>query len=847
VEEEINSRIIPVDVSKEMRTSYLNYAMSVIVSRALPDVRDGLKPVHRRILYDMFEMGIRANSSYKKSARIVGDVLGKYHPHGDGSVYDALVRLAQDFSLRYPVVTPQGNFGSIDGDPAAAMRYTEVKMSRIGEEMLVDIQKETVDFGPNYDESLEEPTVLPGSFPFMLANGSSGIAVGMATNMAPHNLQEICDAICAVIDNADITIDELMEHIKGPDFPSGAIICGTQGIKDAFTTGKGKIVQRSCYEIESFDNGRDHLVFSEIPYQVNKSDLVKKIDDLRKDGVIPSISVVRDESDRNGIRIVVELKMGSEPMVVVNQLFARTALQTNFNINNLALVNGRPQLLNLKDMLFYYIEHRKEVVVRRTKFDLRKAQERAHILRGLKIGLDNIDEVIRIIKESPDNTIAAERLISHFALDMIQAQAIIDMKLGRLSHLESSKILDELADLEQKIAYYQELLADDVKILAVVKSEVRALPGNLAPKDRRLSKINREEIGQSTMEDFIKNEEVVVLISNKGFAKRIPTEEYDTHGRAGKGSRTAKLQDGDFVDHMFVASTHEYVLFVTDAGKGYYTKVFDIPQASKNAKGISVKNILQLETTEKITSIINFKEFSEDQYIMMATRHGVVKKVSLYNFRNARARGIIAIYLDEGDELLHSELVQEGDECMLITRQGRGLKFAQSDVRAMGRASRGVRGIKLLGDDVVAGLLKVDDTKRILMVTENGQGKQVTFDSFTVHRRATQGQRIYKLGGKADFIVGALAVNDENDVVCVTRLGQTLRVHVKNISVQGRNASGVRVVTMKSAKDAIVAIAATGEEEELEEEELLEDVLPASEESVESVEIEEEATPTDSE
>ena len=847
MEEEINSRIIPVDVSKEMRTSYLNYAMSVIVSRALPDVRDGLKPVHRRILYDMFEMGVKANSSYKKSARIVGDVLGKYHPHGDGSVYDALVRLAQDFSLRYPVVTPQGNFGSIDGDPAAAMRYTEVKMSRIGEEMLVDIQKETVDFGPNYDESLEEPTVLPGSFPFMLANGSSGIAVGMATNMAPHNLQEICDAICAVIDNADITIDELMEHIKGPDFPSGAIICGTQGIKDAFTTGKGKIVQRSCYEIESFDNGRDHLVFSEIPYQVNKSDLVKKIDDLRKDGVIPSISVVRDESDRNGIRIVVELKMGSEPMVVVNQLFARTALQTNFNINNLALVNGRPQLLNLKDMLFYYIEHRKEVVVRRTKFDLRKAQERAHILRGLKIGLDNIDEVIRIIKESPDNTIAAERLIFHFALDMIQAQAIIDMKLGRLSHLESSKILDELADLEQKIAYYQELLADDVKILAVVKSEVRALPGNLAPKDRRLSKINREEIGQSTMEDFIKNEEVVVLISNKGFAKRIPTEEYDTHGRAGKGSRTAKLQDGDFVDHMFVASTHEYVLFVTDAGKGYYTKVFDIPQASKNAKGISVKNILQLETTEKITSIINFKEFSEDQYIMMATRHGVVKKVSLYNFRNARARGIIAIYLDEGDELLHSELVQEGDECMLITRQGRGLKFAQSDVRAMGRASRGVRGIKLLGDDVVAGLLKVDDTKRILMVTENGQGKQVTFDSFTVHRRATQGQRIYKLGGKADFIVGALAVNDENDVVCVTRLGQTLRVHVKNISVQGRNASGVRVVTMKSAKDAIVAIAATGEEEELEEEELLEDVLPASEESVESVEIEEEATPTDSE
>ncbi len=849
MEEESKSRIISVDVSKEMRISYLNYAMSVIVSRALPDVRDGLKPVHRRILYDMFEMGIRANSSYKKSARIVGDVLGKYHPHGDSSVYEALVRLAQNFSLRYPVITPQGNFGSIDGDPAAAMRYTEVRMSRIGDEMLVDIQKETVDFGPNYDESLDEPTVLPGAFPFLLANGSSGIAVGMATNMAPHNLQEICDAACAVIENADITIDELMEHIKGPDFPSGAIICGMQGIKDAFTTGRGKIVQRSCYEIESFDNGRDHLIFTEIPYQVNKADLVKKIDDLRKDGAIPSISVVRDESDRNGIRVVVELKMGSEPMVVVNQLFARTALQTNFNVNNLALVDGKPQQFNLKDMLFHYIEHRKEVVIRRTQYDLRKAQERAHILRGLKIGLDNIDEVIRIIKESPDNSVAAERLISRFGLDLIQAQAIIDMKLGRLSHLESSKILDELADLEQKIAYYKELLADELKILAVVKSEIRALPTSLAPKDRRLSQINREEIGQSTMQDFIKNEEVVVLISNKGFAKRIPTGEYDTHGRAGKGSRTAKLQDGDFVDHMFVASTHEYVLFVTNAGKGYYTKVFDIPQASKNAKGVNVKNILQLETTERITSIINFKEFSEDQYIMMATRLGVVKKVSLYNFRNARARGIIAIYLDEGDELLHSEFVQEGDECMLITRKGRGLKFAQSDVRAMGRASRGVRGIKLLDDDEVAGLLKVDDTKRILMVTENGQGKQVTFDSFTVHGRATQGQRIYKLGGKADFIVGALAVNDENDVVCVTLMGQTLRVHVKNISIQGRNATGVRVVTMKSAKDSIVAIASTGDEgeEELEEDELLEGVLPIMVESTESVEVEEESTPTETE
>ncbi len=801
-------------MSKEMRTSYLNYAMSVIVSRALPDVRDGLKPVHRRILFDMFEMGLRANSSFKKCARIVGDVLGKYHPHGDASVYDALVRLAQDFSLRYPVVNPQGNFGSIDGDPAAAMRYTEAKMSRIGEEMLQDIQKETVNFGPNYDDSMQEPTVLPASFPFLLANGSSGIAVGMATNMAPHNLQEICDAISAVIDNPDITIDELMEHIKGPDFPSGGIICGMQGIKDAFTTGRGKIVVRSVYEIETSERDHDQIVFTEIPYQVNKADLVKKIDDLRKDGAIPMIAVVRDESDRKGIRIVVELKVGAEPMVVLNQLFARTALQSNFNVNNLALVQGRPQVLTLKDMLVYYIRHREEVVTRRTQYDLRKAQERAHILRGLKIGLDNIDEVIQIIKDSADNTIAAERLVARFGLDQIQAQAIIDMKLGRLSHLETSKILEELSELEQKIAYYQDLLADEVKILKLVQSEVRALPANLVPKDRRLTKIVREELGQATLEDFIKDEEVVVLISNKGFAKRIPTEEYEAHGRAGKGTRTTKLQDGDFVDHMFVASTHEYVMFVTNAGKAYYTKVFEIPEASKTAKGTSIKNILQLETTEKITSIISFKEFSEDHYLMMATREGVVKKVSLSNFVNAKVRGIRALFLDEGDELLSCDLIQEGDEVMLITKLGRGLRFRQEDVRAMGRASRGVRGIRLLGDDQVAGLLKVDNSKRILMITENGQGKQVTFDSFTVHGRGTQGQKIYRLGGKASFIVGVLSVDDDNDVVCVTLMGQTLRVHVNAISIQGRNAAGVKVVTMKFKGDSIVAIASTERDED---------------------------------
>ncbi len=807
---ENNERVIDVDVSKEMKLSYLNYAMSVIVSRALPDVRDGLKPVHRRILYDMYDMGLRSSGSYKKCARIVGDVLGKYHPHGDASVYDALVRLAQSFSLRYPVVAPQGNFGSIDGDPAAAMRYTESKMSKIGEEMLTDINKDTVDFGPNYDDSMVEPTVLPAAFPFLLANGSSGIAVGMATNMAPHNINEICAALEAVITDPDITIDELMKnYIKGPDFPTGANICGLSGIRDAFTTGRGKIVIRSSYEIEVPERGHDQIVFSEIPYQVNKAELVKKIDALRKDNIIPGIAAVKDESDRNGIRLVVELKTGAPAIVVLNLLFSKTALQTNFNVNNLALVNGRPQLLNLKQMLVYYIKHREEVVTRRTKFDLKKALERAHILKGLKIGLDNIDEVISIIKQSVNNVVACDKLIQTFALDEIQAQAIIDMKLGRLSQLEAGKILEELAELESKIEYYNSLLADEQKILAVVSQETKDLANRVGSKDKRLTIIHPEEIGQSNLEDFIKEEEVVVLISNKGFAKRIPVEEYKAQGRAGKGSRTTKLQDEDFVEHMFVASTHEYVMYVTDEGKAYYTKVFEIPEASKNAKGSSIKNLLQLNTAEKITTIFNFKEFDEDKYLMVATKLGVVKRCRLDLFKNARSKGVIAIILDEGDQLLHCEFVQDEDDVMLVTKNGLGLRMSALDVRAMGRATHGVRGIKLRDDDNVAGLLKVDPSKRILMVTEKGKGKQVGYDQFMNHHRGTLGQKIFRLTDKGSSIINAVSVNEENDIVCVTLLGQTIRIHVRDISTQGRNASGVKVVTMKSSDDSIVALAST--------------------------------------
>ena len=521
--QELTGRVINADISEEMRTSYINYAMSVIISRALPDARDGLKPVHRRILYDMFEQGIRYNTPNKKCARIVGDVLGKYHPHGDASVYDALVRLGQDFSLRYPVVSPQGNFGSIDGDPPAAMRYTEARMSRIGEEMLADIQKETVDFVPNYDDSTTEPAVLPAAFPFLITNGSSGIAVGMATNLAPHNLQEVVDGICAYIDNPDITIPELMNYIKGPDFPSYGIICGKKGIMDAYTTGRGKIVIRSRYEIEENDRGHDAIIFTELPYQVNKAELVKKIDDLRKDNIIPNISAVRDESGRDGIRVVVELKQGAVPKIVLNMLFSRTALQSNFNAYNLALKDGKPQLMTLKDMVAVYVDHREEVIERRTRFDLRKAEERAHILLGLKIGLENIDEVIRIIKESEDNNIASLELQKAFNLDKIQADAIIDMKLGRLSHLETDKILNELSDLEAKIAYYKDLLSDKRKILGVVRDEIIAIGQNYG--DRRRTEIIEQELNDASPEDFIKKEDVVINISRKGFAKRLSTDE----------------------------------------------------------------------------------------------------------------------------------------------------------------------------------------------------------------------------------------------------------------------------------------------------------------------------------
>ena len=817
MEEEKKDRVIVSDLSEEMKKSYLDYAMSVIVSRALPDVRDGLKPVHRRILYDMYDLGIKSTGSFKKCARTVGDVLGKFHPHGDASVYDALVRLAQDFSMRYPVIKPQGNFGSIDGDPPAAYRYTEAKMARMGELMLQDIDKDTVNFVPNFDESLKEPEVLPAAFPFLLANGTSGIAVGMANNMPPHNLREITDALCALIENPDITVLELMNYIKGPDFPTYGKICGTKGIRDAFETGRGKIVLRGVYHVEDHKT-HESIVFTEIPYQVNKSALVKKIDELRKDDILRDISAIRDESGRDGIRIVIELKKDAVADIVVNHLFQNTELQSNFNVNNLALVEGRPMCLNLKQMLYYYLEHRKDVTTRRTRFDLAKAQEREHILLGLKIGLENIDEVIEIIKNAANNDEASVKLQERFALSDKQANAIIQMRLGRLSHLETQQIIDELNELEIKIAFYKELLADETKMLAEVEKEIRAVGEEYG--DERRTFIDVREVDGLVDRDFIKKEDVVVVITNKGFVKRVPAEEYKSQGRGGKGVRGASLRDEDFVEHLFSAFSHDHILFITNYGKAYCLEVWELPEGQKVGKGVNIKAVLpKMEDGESISAIIDFKDFDENESILMATRFGVVKQVKLNDFINARKNGIRAIVLDEGDSLIKCLFVYPGDEAMIVSKNGKSLRFSVDDVRVMGRVTHGVRGMRLAEGDEIVGLVKVEEGKTVILVTDKGKGKQVDFELFMTHGRGTMGQKIYNLPADA-YLVSALGVNGENDVVCITKKGQTIRTHVNGISSQGRNAGGVNIFRMKTDDDYIVAMTVTDyQEDEPEEDE----------------------------
>lgn len=786
--------LIPIPIETEVRTAYLNYAMSVIVSRALPDVRDGLKPVHRRILYSMEEMGIRSNTPFKKCGRIVGDVLGKYHPHGDQSIYDALVRLAQDFSLRYPVVQGQGNFGSVDGDPPAAMRYTESRLTKIAESIIEDIKKETVDFGPNYDDSMQEPQVLPGAFPFLLANGASGIAVGMATNMPPHNLNEIMAAVAAYIDNPDCTIEDLMTHMKGPDFPTGGLIFGRRGIRQAFKTGRGKIIVRGRFTIEVDKRGKETIIFSEIPYAVNKANLITRIAELVRDKVIDGISEIRDESDRDGIRIVIELKRGAFAKIVLNQLFSRTALQSSFGVINLALVRGRPETLNLKQLIQYFVEHRVDVVTRRTRFELRKAEERAHILRGLVIALDNIDEVIAIIKKARNVDAAKNALMERFELSDAQSQAIVDMRLGKLTSLETEKILKELEEIESLIAHLKDLLAHPPKILALIKEESVALAEKFG--DKRRTDIIADEVEEINIEDLIQKEEMVILISNLGYIKRVPASAYKSQNRGGKGSNSAKLAEDDFLNQLFIASTHDHVVFITNAGKAYWLKVHEIPEANRTSRGSHIKALLAISSDEEITTVVSLKDFSDTEYLLMATSGGVVKKVATSSFKNAKTRGIIAIRLDEGDHLVSATLTSGEDEIMLITRHGRALRMHERDIRSQGRASRGVTGIRLTSGDELAGALRVNDEAKILVMTECGYGKRVNFSEFTPHGRATGGQRIYTLGDKTGELVGLITVKDTDEVVCITSQGKTLRVRSDAISQMGRSAQGVRILNI---------------------------------------------------
>ncbi|MDR3172333.1 MAG: DNA topoisomerase (ATP-hydrolyzing) subunit A [Treponema sp.] len=796
-------KIIPAAIEEEVKTAYLNYAMSVIVARALPDVRDGLKPVHRRLLYAMEELGLRPNVATKKSARIIGDTMGKYHPHGDMALYDALVRMAQDFSLRYPLVQGQGNFGSVDGDPPAAMRYTEARLSRIGDEMLQDLGKETVDFIPNFDESLNEPTVLPAAVPNLLVNGSSGIAVGMATNMLPHNLGEVCMAVCAYIDNPDITIDELMGYIQGPDFPTGGIIFGRRGIKDAYRTGRGKILVRGKFTVETPKAGREVIIFNEIPYTVNKAALLIRIGELMRDKVIDGIAEHRDESDRDGLRIVIELKKGAILKVVLNQLFSHTSLQSSFGIINLALVQGKPQCLNLKELIRYFVEHRVEVVTRRTRYELRKAEERAHILDGLVVALAHIDEVVVVIRGSRDVNTARTGLRERFLFSEAQAEAIVDMRLGRLTSLENEKLQQELLELKTRITYFKSLLADEGKLLGVIKDETMSISQRYG--DKRRTEIVAGEVETINIEDLIQKEEVVILISNLGYVKRVPVSAYRNQGRGGKGMVSAKLAEDDFVEQVFVASTHEYIMFITNAGKAYWTKVHELPEGSRTSKGTHIKSILTVSPEEDITTVVSLPDFTDDQYLLMGTARGVVKKVMTSEFAKAKTRGVIAIKLDEGDTLVSALLTGGSDEVVLISRKGQALRTSEEHIRAMGRASRGVAGMKLDDDDALTGLLRVDDTETMLLLSEYGYGKRVDFAEFSAHGRATGGQKIYTITEKTGELVSCVNVLDNEEIMCITSLGKSIKLKVDTIRVMGRLAQGVRILSIDKP-DVVIGV-----------------------------------------
>lgn len=804
--------LIPIPIENEMKRAYIDYSMSVIVSRALPDVRDGLKPVHRRILYSMEEKGLRYSSPTRKCAKIIGDVLGSYHPHGDGSVYDALVRLGQDFSLRYPVIHPQGNFGTIGGDPAAAYRYTEAKMARVAEAMVEDIKKETVDFIPNFDESTKEPTVLPGKFPFLLANGSYGIAVGMATNMAPHNLREITQAVIAYIDNPDITIDDLSKIIRGPDFPTGGIIFGRKGIKQSHKTGKGRVIVRGRFTIEVDKKGKETIVFTEVPYQVNTTTLCERIGELAREKIIDGISMINDESsDRAGLRIVIELKRTANTKVVLNQLFAKTALQSSFSVNNLALVKGRPEVLTLKSIVQYFVEHRNEVITRRIQFDLRKAEERAHILRALIVAINNIDEVIKIIRASRDTQTAKNALMERFSFDDIQAQAIVDMRLKSLTSLEIETLQKELDELELFIEKCKDLLAHPDKILKIVKDETIDISEKFG--DDRRTDIISDEVEEINIEDLIKEEDRVILISHLGYIKSVPVTSYKNQGKGGKGSNSAKLVEDDYVKQIFIASTHNHIMFISTEGKAYWIKVHEIPEAGRNSRGSHIKSLLAIGANEEIATVVSLQEFSEEIYLFMAAASGKVIKVKTIAFRNAKTRGIIAINLATGDKIVSAILTEGKDEIVLVSRRGQVLRLSETQVRVMGRGSGGVTGLKLSASDELAGAVRVTEETRMLLVTEHGNGKRVSFDEFTPHGRATGGQRGYKTTDKTGEVVGVISVAPTDDVMCITSLGKTLKLEASKINQQQRTSMGICILKI-DPPDFVIGVDKIAKEEE---------------------------------
>ncbi len=801
--EEGGTRILtPIDV--ELKQAYIDYSMSVIVQRALPDVRDGLKPVHRRILYSMYDQHLGSGGSTRKCATIVGDVLGHYHPHGDASVYDALVRLGQDFSQRYTVVTPQGNFGTIAGDPAAAYRYTEAKMSRIAEEMVADIDKNTVNFIPNFDETTKEPTVLPAKFPFLLCNGTTGIAVGMATNMPPHNLREVAAAISAYIENSEIDIDELCRHIKGPDFPTGGTIYGKSGIKKAYKTGRGKIVVRGKFTIETSKGGKESIVFTEVPYGVNTTTLCQRIGELARNKVIEGITGINDEtSDRTGLRIVIDLKRGAVAKIVLNQLFSKTELQSNFGVINLALVNGRPQVLTLKQIIQHFVEHRDEVVTRRTKFLLEKALARAHILEALIVAINNIDEVIKIIRGSRNAEEAKLALEKRFNFDEIQSEAIVEMKLRRLTSLEIDDLIKEMKEVQALIAEYRDLLAHHEKILELIKKETQELAEKYG--DDRRTDIVADEVEEINVEDMIKDEDMVILISRLGYIKRIPVTKYKKQDRGGKGSNSTSLLEDDYVNQLFIGSTKDYLMFVTNIGRAYWIKVHEIPEAEKSSRGAHIKGLLAVGPDEEITTVVSLKEFADDQYLFMTTSNGVVKKVHTTEFSNAKTRGIIGLKLDAGDKLISAIQTSGDSEIMLISRRGKALRIEENTVRSMGRASRGIKGMKLLEGDEIASAVKIEPDSDIVLVTEKGYGKRISASLFSTHGRGTGGQKIFgNIDGKGE-IIGALTIKDSDELVCMTSHGKTLRIKASDINKQGTSASGITVVKV-SEPDYLVGI-----------------------------------------